>query len=128
MIIWSEVRGLVAVAATVAAIIALFAYIPTIGDDENFYDETSVTTTTVPPTTTIDTPLLAGLDVVLDLCDLAQDFADGSNSDLYDFPGKVPQLAQEFYDQAYDLSVGDVRAEYAAARSYYEDYNEVARP
>ena len=125
--IWREFRGALALLGVGAAIAVCFVVL---------LDRTGVTldaqtlappsTTTSSTTTTIDPrddtrPVAA-------LCAAAAEFASGAASEAFVWPGKVPQLAETFYRAAYDVSVGDVRPEYAAALAYYEDYNDIAEP
>ncbi|MGI9603152.1 MAG: hypothetical protein ACR2QE_14795 [Acidimicrobiales bacterium] len=125
--IWSEIRGALALLAVGAAIAVSFVVLldrtgETLGTS-TFAPPASTETTT---TTTIDPrddirPTVA-------LCDAALTFVSGAQSEAFLWPGKVAQLAETFYQAAYDASVGDIRAEYAAALAYYEDYNDIAEP
>ncbi len=127
MTFWSEVRSVIAVAAVVLAIVALFRYLPTVGDDAAF-EASFGTTTTITQGVASTTPVTTIAEREADLCTLADEFVAASESELFQYPGKTQQLAEEFYIDAYDVAVGVVRAEYAAARDYYIDYNDIADP
>ncbi len=127
--IWSEIRGVLAVAAVGLAIVVCAGYLLDYdGDDAEASVTATTVATTVPPTTTEARALLSGLESIVELCALANDFKDGAESEVFVYPGKLQQIAEEFYTVAIDLVDGNVRAEYAAALSYYEDFNEIGEP
>jgi len=125
--IWSEIRGAIALLAVGAIIAALFvALLDRTGESlarDTYYPTTTTSSTT---TTTIDPR--SDPRPVATLCEAAATFVAGAESEAFVWPGKVSQLAETFYLVANEASVGDIGAEYAAALAYYEDYNDIAEP
>ncbi|MDH3705289.1 MAG: hypothetical protein OES57_04445 [Acidimicrobiia bacterium] len=125
--VWSELRGAIALVGVGALIALLFvALLDRTGTNlarDTYYPATTTTTTT---TTTIDPR--DDPRPVLTLCEAAETFVTSAESEAFFWPGKVPQLAETFYAAAFEVSIGDIAAEYAAALAYYEDYNDIAEP
>ncbi len=130
--ILAEMRGLVAVVVVGILIALLFVRISEYGEDESVAAAsvtTSTSSTTTSSTTTTEAPPLFAnaLAGIQNLCESAEDFVLGAESDI-EFPGKVPQLAEEFYTKVVDGVDDQVRAEYSAALRYYTEYNDLALP
>ena len=125
--IWSEIRGALSLLIVGALIAGCFVVLlDRTGTELDGNALAPPTTTSTSTTTTLDPrddtrPVTA-------LCLAATEFATSAASEAFVWPGKVPQLAETFYATAYDSSIGEIRAEYAAALAYYADYNDIAEP
>lgn len=132
--IMPEMRGLISVVVVSIIIGVLFVRIANYGTDETSASaevarvtptstSTTSTTTTVPEGPQISDALGSiGL-----LCNRAQEFIDGTESEIV-YPGKVPQLAEEFYAESIDYALAQVTREYEAALRYFTEFNELALP
>lgn len=129
--ILAEMRGLVAVVVVGILIAVLFVRISEYGEDESVAAAGVATTTTSTTTSTTTTEAPAQFENafagVQNLCDSAEDFIAGSESEI-EYPGKIPQLAEEFYARVIDGVSDQIKAEYSASLRYYTEYNELALP
>ncbi len=130
--ILAEMRGLVAVIAVGILIAVLFARISAYGEDDSVaaagvVATTTSTTSTSSTTTAAPVQFDDALAGVRNLCESSERFIEGSESEI-EYPGKIPQLAEEFYESVIDGVSDQIRAEYSAALRYYTEYNDLALP
>ncbi len=129
--ILAELRGLIAVVVVGVLIAVLFVRISEYGEEETVAAESLIATTTSSTSTTSTTvavPLVFdALEAIGVLCESANEYVESVNSDI-NYPGKLPQLGEEFYAKVVDVVPTEVRAEYDAAYRYYTEYNDLAEP
>ena len=129
--ILAELRGLIAVVIVGVLIAVLFVRISEYGEEETVSAESlpaTTTTSTSTTSTTVAVPLVVdALEAIGVLCGAANEYVDGVNSDI-NYPGKLPQLGEEFYGKVVDVVPVEIRAEYDAAFRYYTEYNDLAEP
>lgn len=124
---WTEIRGVLVVAAVIAGIALAWTAIEArpIGDVDVSATTTTSTTTTILLTTTTLSPDEANFAI----CDRARSFSEeASLVALNGGSGAVAELALDFWRLVHDLSGGAIKAELFAVISYYEDYIETGDP
>ncbi len=129
MTIWGRLRGLVAFAAVVGAIVYAWTTIENrAADDVSAATTTttsSTTTTSLAPVTTTTTPQQA----IVAMCERSEVFVAESNLIPEDSgPGPLANLALDFWSDIADVATPDVATEVVAIIDYYESYLETAEP
>lgn len=124
---WTELRGTLAVALAIGAIVFAWTRIESHGTTDT---TTADTTTTTSTTTTVATTTTRGQDENnLLICERARSFVDEAAEVPDDAaPGTGAVLALGFWQDVLELADGGARAEIVAVVNYYEDYIETAGP
>ncbi len=127
-------RGLISVVVVSIIIGLLFVRIADYGTEEtsaaaNRAQLTPTTTSTTSTTSTVapGPQISSALGSIGLLCDRALEFIASSESEFV-YPGKIPQLAEEFYVEAIDYSLPQVKREYEAALRYFIEFNDLGEP
>ena len=122
---WADFRGIVAVAAIVAAIVLSWRAIEARPIASTVAEPTSTTTTTTVAPTTTTTPVAA----LADTCDRAAEFvAEASLVPTDADPGPLARLALSFWSDLEPIAPDELRQELTAVINYYEAYLETGGP
>lgn len=124
---WTELRGIIAVAITLAFIALAWTVIE---NRDSTVDTAATPTTSTTTTTTLATnTTLSQADVARLVCDRTAGFIDETAEVTPDAgPGPVAELALAFWEAVFPLVDSGARAEISAVINYYEDYIETAGP
>ena len=117
-----EIRGFFAVVLVIGAIALAYTRITEVGADDASNAVAATTTTSTSTTTTI----LTDADLSRILCRSARTASAQAAGDVT--AEELVAVMVPFYTEAIELTSGDVRAEYVAAKDFFTDYQEVGEP